>query len=188
MEGGANGVVGVDQGNDGVFSLEGTGDGGGDLFAGRVRQLLVYQLGGIGAALADETGVEPLPRDPFELSEQVKFGFRVGVTPLGVEKASGQVKEECGMPHIPQVFKIEVHAFPDNPLVSCFRRADEFRGQCQDGVLVECRGQAFFGQFNAISRNPGKLDFKVIPLGPDGVNLNSGVICPPLGTVTTAGY
>jgi len=46
-----------------------------DSFARAVGQLLIHQLGGIGAALADQVIVEPAARDSFELAEQVQGGM-----------------------------------------------------------------------------------------------------------------
>ena len=70
-------------------------DAGGDPVAGHVGQLLVHELRRIGAALADEAGVEPLLGDALELAEQVQLRLLAGVAPLGVEQALRQVEERA---------------------------------------------------------------------------------------------
>ena len=69
---------------------------------------------GIGAALADEAGVEPLLGDALELAEQVELRLLAGVAPLGVEQALGEVEEERGGPHVAQVLEVQVDAFADD--------------------------------------------------------------------------
>jgi len=79
--GGTGGVVGVEYRLDGTRAHQFAGDGGGNALASHVGQFLVHELGGIGAALADQAGVEPLLGDPLELSEKVEFGIFPRVAP-----------------------------------------------------------------------------------------------------------
>ena len=76
------------------------GDAGGDAVARHVGQFLIHQLGGISAALADETGVEPLLCDAFELAEQIELRLFPRVAPFRVEQALGDVEEQRGRPHV----------------------------------------------------------------------------------------
>ncbi len=91
--GGAGGVVGIQQGLDGAGAFKGGGDAVGDLVAGHVPQLLIHEQGGIGVALADEAGVQPLLGNALELAEEVHLGLLAGIAPLGVEQTLGNVKE-----------------------------------------------------------------------------------------------
>jgi hypothetical protein len=50
-------------------------------------------LGGPGAALADETGIEPLPGDALELAEEVQLRFFARIAPMGVEESAGEMKQ-----------------------------------------------------------------------------------------------
>ena len=61
---------------------------------------LIHQLGRISAALADETGVEPLFCDAFELAEQIEPWFSPRIAPFRVEQALGDVEEQRGRPHV----------------------------------------------------------------------------------------
>ena len=70
--GGPDGVVGVEHRLDGALAREGGRDGGGDLVAGHVRQLLVHELGRVGAALAHQMSLQPLAGDALELAEEVQ--------------------------------------------------------------------------------------------------------------------
>ena len=94
---------------------------------------------GIGAALADEAGVEPLLGDALELAEQVELRLFAGVAPLRVEQALGEVEQQRGGPHVAQVLEGQVDAFADDPCVPRDRRADEIGRQLQDRVVVERR-------------------------------------------------
>ena len=62
-------------------------DAGGDALAGHVGQLLVFELGGIGAALANQIFVEPLLGDALELAEKMKLRVFARIAPFGVEQA-----------------------------------------------------------------------------------------------------
>ena len=87
---GALGVVGVEDGFDLVFALEGFGDGGLDALAGHVGNFAVEDLSGIGRAGASEVAaVHPLADDAFELAKEVKPGFLAGIAVLGEEKVAG---------------------------------------------------------------------------------------------------
>ena len=70
---GAGGVVGIEQRLDRPLAHERARDAGGDALAGHVGQFLIHQLRRIGAALADEAGVEPLLGDALELAEEVEL-------------------------------------------------------------------------------------------------------------------
>ena len=72
----------------GASPISVAGDGGGDALAGHVGQFLVHELRRVGAAFADEAGIEPLLGDPLELAEEVEFGFFAGIAPLGVEQVA----------------------------------------------------------------------------------------------------
>jgi len=85
VDGGADGVVGVEHGLDGTFADEGAGDARGNAFADHVGQFLVHQQGRVGTAVTDKAVVEPLPGDTFQLAEQVEFWLFAGVAPPGVE-------------------------------------------------------------------------------------------------------
>ena len=138
---------------------------GGDAVAGHVGQLLVHELGGIGAALADEAGVEPLLGDALELAEQVELRLLAGIAPFRVEQPLGEVEEERGRPHVAQVLEVQVDAFADDAGVARDRRADEIGGQFQDGIVVEVGGQPFLGQFDAIAFDAREADFEGVALG-----------------------
>ena len=61
----------------------------------------------------------------------------------------------------PSVLKVEVDTFADDALVLGDRRADEIRGQLQDGVIVEFGGEPFLGQFDPVSGDAWEADFKM---------------------------
>ena len=86
------------------------GDGGGDPVAGHVRQLLVHEQRGIGAALADEAGVEPLLGDALELAEEVELRLLAGIAPFRVEQPVGEVEDERRGPHVAKMLQAHVHA------------------------------------------------------------------------------
>ena len=71
VEGGADGVVRVKHRLDRPLALERARNAGGDALAGHVGQLLVHQLSRIGAAFADQAGVEPFFGDALELTKQM---------------------------------------------------------------------------------------------------------------------
>jgi hypothetical protein len=91
MRRGADRVVGVERRLDRALAEKGAGDAGGDALAGHVGQFLVHQLRRVGAALADQAGVQPLFGDALELAEQMQLRVLAGVAPFGVEQplASG---------------------------------------------------------------------------------------------------
>ncbi len=123
--GGAGGVVGIEQGLDGALAEERAGDAGGDAVAGHVGQFLIHELRGIGVALADEAGVEPLLGDALELAEEMELRLLAGVAPFRVEQALGDVEEQRGRPHVAQVLQVQVHALADDAGVARDGRADE---------------------------------------------------------------
>ena len=133
---------------------------GGDAVAGHVGQLLVHELRRIGAALADQAGVEPLLGDALELAEQIELGLLAGVAPLGVEQTLGEVEEQRGRPHVAQVLEVQVHAFADDAGVAGDRRADQIGGQLQDRVVVELGGEPLLRQFDAVALDAREADFQ----------------------------
>ena len=116
MDGRAGRVVGVEHGLDRALADERAGDAGGDALAGHVGELLVHELGRVGAALADQVGVEPLPGDALELAEEVQLGLLAGVAPLGVEQALGEVEQQRRAAHVAQVLQVQVDALADDAL------------------------------------------------------------------------
>ena len=94
------------------------GNAGGNALAGHIGQFLVHQLGRIGAALADQAGIQPLLGDPLELAEQVQFGLFTGVAPFGVEQTLGEMKQERGAAQIAGMDEVEVNALADDSLDS----------------------------------------------------------------------
>ena len=138
---------------------------GGDPVAGHVGQFLIHELRGIGAAFADEAGVEPLLGDALELAEEVELRLLAGVAPLRVEQPLGDVEDERGRPHVAQMLEAHVHAFADDAGVARDGRPDEVGAEYQDGVVVEVGGQPFFRQLHAIAFDAGKADFEGVALG-----------------------
>ena len=57
-------VVGVEHRGDGALAEMPRHDAARDAGTGLIRQLLVHELGGVGAALADQVIVQPAARDP----------------------------------------------------------------------------------------------------------------------------
>ena len=164
MPRGAGGVVRIEQRLDRTLADELPGDGGGDAVAGHVGQFLIHEQRGIGAALADEAGVEPLLGDALELAEQVELRLLAGVAPLRVEQPLGDVEDERGRPHVAQVLEVHVHAFADDAGVARDRRADEVGAEFQDRVVVEVGGQPFLGQLDAIAFDAREADFERVAL------------------------
>jgi len=54
------------------------GNGAGDALAGHIGQGLIHQQAGVGVALANQTGVQPLFGDALELPEEVSLGSSPG--------------------------------------------------------------------------------------------------------------
>ena len=77
-------VVRIEYRFDGTLPHFRSCDGSRNAFACHVRQLLVHELGRIGAALADEKAVKPLFGDALELIKEMGFWFFAGITPLRV--------------------------------------------------------------------------------------------------------
>ena len=140
--------------------------------AGHVGQLLVHELRGIGAALADEAGVEPLLGDALELAEEVELRLLAGIAPLGVEQPLGEVEDERGRPHVAEVLEVQVHALADDAGVARDRWADEVGREFQDGVVVEVGGQPLLGQLHAVALDAREADFERIALGAHGLDLD----------------
>ena len=125
---GARGIVRIEQRLDRPLAEKLARDRRGDLVAGHIRQFLIHQLGGIGVAFADETGVEPLLGDALELAEEVQLRLLAGVAPFGVEQPLRDVEDERGRPHVAQVLQAHVHAFADDAGVARDRGARRDRG------------------------------------------------------------
>ena len=92
--GGTDGIVGIEHGFDRATADLRSRDGGRDALAGDIGQLLVHELGGVGATLADEAAIEPLSGDALELSEEIELRLFVRVAPLRVEQLPGEMEEE----------------------------------------------------------------------------------------------
>ena len=73
MSGRVRGVVGVENREDRTFFPVLRHNPSGDALAGHVRKALVHELGGVGASLAGEMTVQPLSRNPLELTEDVQL-------------------------------------------------------------------------------------------------------------------
>ncbi len=146
---------------------------GGDPLAGHVGQLLVHELRRIGAALADEAGVEPLLGDALELAEQVELRLLAGVAPLRVEQALGEVEEQRRRPHVAQVLEVQVHALADDAGVPRDRTGRPGPGvSSRIGVVVELGRQPLLGQLDAIALDAREADFERVALGPHGLDLD----------------
>ena len=114
---GASRIVRIEQRLDGPLALKGGGDAGRDPVAGRVSQILVQQQRGVRAALANEARVQPLLRDPLQLTEQVQLRILAGVAPLLVDKPLRQVEEQRRGPNVLEMFDRHVCRFADDALV-----------------------------------------------------------------------
>ena len=169
---GAGGIVRIEQGLDGTLAYQRAGDAGSDAVAGHVRQFLIHELGGIGAAFADQAGVEPLLGDALELAEEMELRLLAGVTPFRVEQALGDVEEQRGRPHVAQVLQVHVHAFADDAGIAGDGGADEVGAELEDGIFVEVGCEAFLGQFDAVAFDAGEADFERVALRADGFDLD----------------
>ena len=169
---GPGGIVGVEQGLDRPRALQRTGDAGSDAVAGHVGQLLVHEERGIGVALADEAGVEPLLGDALELTEEVELRLLAGVAPLGVEQVLGEREEERGLPHVPKVPERHVHGLADDAGVARDGRSDQVGCQLEDGIVVEAGGEALLGQLDPVALDPREADFQVVAVGAHGLDLH----------------
>ena len=101
-------VVGIEDRLDGTPVDFRSRDGCRNTLAGHVGQFLVHELGRVGAALTDETALEPLSGDALELSEEMKLGFFMRVAPFRVEQPLGQKKEQGRASQVVGVKQIEV--------------------------------------------------------------------------------
>ena len=114
MGGGADRVVGVEDGGDRALADVGAVDAGDDSLAGHVGEHLVAELGGIGTALADEAGIEPLAGDALELAEEVKPWLFTRVAPLLKDEVRGEFVEDLGGADVLRVDEVEVGALADD--------------------------------------------------------------------------
>ena len=143
MAGRAGRVVGIEHGLDGTLTGEGSRNGGCDALARHVCEFLIHEQRGVSFAFADETGVEPLPRDSLEFPEQVQLGFFAGIAPFGEDEPFREVKEQGRSSQIGEVLQIQVHAFADDTGVARDGRSYKIGGQLHDGIGSESRGQLF---------------------------------------------
>ena len=67
--------------------------------------------------LAHEVAVEPLPRNPLELAEQVQLRLLARVPPLRLEQPLRQVEEQGRPPQVARVDQVQVYPLADDALV-----------------------------------------------------------------------
>ena len=169
------GVVGVEDGFDLVFALEGFGDGGLDAFAGAVGNFAVEDLGGKGAAGAAEiAAVQPLTHDALELAEQMELGLGAGVAVFGEKEMLRQVEGDGGRAQSAQVLKGERVAFADDALDDDHGRPDKVGREAKLRVFGELGGEAGFRQLDAVALDAGEADFEGIAVGADGTDADGG--------------
>ena len=152
--------------------LKRRGDAGRDPVAGHVGQILVQQQRRVRAALADEARVEPLLRDPLQLTEQVQLRLLAGVAPLLVEQALRQVEEQRRGPNVLEVFDRHVCRFADDALVARVRRTDEIRRQLQHRVGVEGGREPLGRQLDAIALDAREANLQMVPVRPNRLHLH----------------
>ena len=169
---GADWIVRIEHRLDGAFFQVAGHDPPGDALAGGVRETLVQELGGPGAALADKVVLQPLARDPLELAEQVQLRFLAGVAPLGLQEPLGEVEDQSGRTHFLEMLQAQVHAFADDALVSRDRGSDQVGGELQGRVVVESGRQPFLGQLDAVPLHARKSDLARIALRRNRLDLD----------------
>src|SRR5207248_1252805 len=96
-------------------------------------------------AFANEAGIDPLLGDAFELAEEIKLWLLTGIAKLRVEQSLGNVEQQRGRPHVPQVLQTKIDALADDAGISRDRRADDVGGEYQYRIIVEIRVETFFG-------------------------------------------
>ena len=96
---------------------------------GLISQLLVHELGGVGATLADQVVVQPAARDPLELAEQVQLRLLIRIPPVFLQQRLGQVVDHRRWAQIPAVDQVQVDAFTNDPGVVGDGRTDDLRGE-----------------------------------------------------------
>ena len=70
------------------------------------------------------------------------------------------------------MFQAEVNVRTDDAGVPGNRGANQVRRQLQDGVAIECCGQPFLGQFDAVALHAWEADSQVIAFGAHGFDLD----------------
>ena len=134
-------------------------------------RLLVQELGGPGAALADEVVLQPLACDPLELAEEVQLRLLAGVAPLGFQKPPGEVENHGGRAHLLEMLEAQVHALADDALVARDERADQIGGELQRRVVVERGREPLLRELDAVPLHARKADLAGIPLRRDRPDL-----------------
>ena len=151
-------VVRVEHRGDGALAEMARHDAARDAGAGLIRQLLVHELGGVGAALADQVIVQPAARDPLELAEQVELGLLFRVAPVVFQQRLGEMVDQRGRAQILAVDQAQVDAFADDPGVVGDGRTDDFRGEHEGRVVVERCVHVLFGQLHAVALDAREAD------------------------------
>ena len=143
-----------------------------DAFAGHVREFLVQELCRVGVPLAYEVVVQPLARDPFELTEEVEFRFLSRVTPLGLQQSLGQVKNQRGPAQVSGMDQVEIDSFADDPLIVRDGWSHEVGRERQRGVVVERGREAFFREFDAVARDTWETNLADVAIRGRGLDLH----------------
>ena len=110
-----------------------------DALARHVRQFQIHELRRVGAALADEMIVEPLPRHPFELAEQVELWLLSRIAPLRLQQTLREVKQQGRAAQIARVNQVEIDPLADDPLNPSARGSDKLGRQDQRVIGSEGR-------------------------------------------------
>ena len=167
-------VVWVEHRGDGALAEVARHDAARDAGAGLIRQLLVHELGGVGAALADQVIVQPAAGDPLELAEQVQLRLLFRVAPVVFQQGLGEMVDQRRRAQILAVDQTQVDAFADDPGVVGDGRTDDLRREHERRVVVERCVHVLFGQFHAVALDAREADLAGIPLRrdrPDGYGL-----------------
>ena len=113
-----------------------------------------------------------MPGDALQLAEEVQLGRFTRVAPFGVKQSLGEMEQQRGGPQVSQVLQTEIDGLADDACVFGDGRANQIRGQLQDGVVIEFGSQPFFGQFDTIAFDAREADFERIALGPHSFDLD----------------
>ena len=147
----AGGIVGIEYRLDRALAEVALHDALSDALTGSVGELLVHQLGRVGAALADQMVVQPAARDPLELAEQVELRFRIGVAPVSLQQCLGQMEHQGGRPQVLQVLERQIYALADDARVVGDRRSDDLGREHECRVIVELRVHMLVRQLHAVA-------------------------------------
>ena len=172
VRGRAHRVVRVEHTLDRPFASERRGDRSGDAVTRDVRQVLVQEQRRVRPTSTHEMLVEPLPRDPLELTEQMQLGGLTGVAPFGVEQALGKLEEHRRQPCLLQMLQVQVDRLADDALVPRLRRADEIGREDERRVVGELRDQPLRGQLHAVADHAREADLQRVALGAHRLHLN----------------